>query len=453
MTQRLRVAGLIVGFAALLGILVAYGTDPRGQQPPVPAQAAPLPSAPDDQIFSLLPCLDVPELRPIMADDAAAQVKEITARIEETRGHRFGQDPVPEFVTDQEIRRRIIDKINTEYTADEADAERRILAALGAVPADVDLRALVTDLLGGQVIGFYDTKTEELVVAAPDPLTSSLGLVAQSTLAHELDHALIDAVIGLPDEQLEGPSDAALAMLALVEGDAVLAQERFLLSAVTPGQALSMADAPEVRQAQEQLQDFPYVLRAELSFPYGEGAVFVCSLFARGGWQAVDAAYRAPPTTSAQILFPQRYASREGATDPRDPGALGGTWTRAQTDTIGAADLLWLFQAPGDDLQAGIDNPLGAAGAWAGGDVHLWTDGPASAVGIALVDRTSDGALCAAVARWYRAAFPGDRAAERRPGERLASDGSTQDAVLRCAGREVRLGIAPDLATARALAS
>lgn len=451
-------AGLVVGFAALLGIVAASGSGPLSQQlPAAPAPASP-PADQPDTVTSPLACLDVPELSPIPEGDAATQVKEITARIEVIRDHRFGKDPAPEFVTGQELRRRIIDKINTEYTAEDADADQRILVALGAVPADVDLRALVTDLIAGQIVGFYDTETEQLVVAAggatggaaPDPHTSPLGLFAQSTLAHELDHALIDSVFGLPEEELEGPSDAALALLALVEGDAVLAQEQFLLAVVPPGQLLGLADDPEILQAQAQFQDFPYFLRAELTFPYAEGAVFACSLYTQGGWPAVDAAYREPPTTSAQILFPQRYATREGAIDPRDPGALGGAWRRARTDTIGAAELLWLFQAPGDDPQARIDNPLGAAEAWAGGELHLWADGPASAVGIALVDR-GNGVLCDAVARWYAAAFPRDRAAERRPGETLASDGRAQDAVLRCDGRDTRLGIAPDLTTARAL--
>lgn len=440
---RLRGAGWVLSLVVLLAAC--------GSPPPAPAQAARPPSQ-ASQVGSLLPCLDVPEEQdPISADDAAAQVEEITSRVEATRGHRFGKDVSPEFVTGEEVARRIADEVNTEYSADEADADRRILAALGAVPADTDLRALLAGLLAGQVVGFYDTKTEALVVASGD-LSAPLDLLTQSILAHELDHALVDAVFGLPDEELEGPSDAALALLALVEGDAVLTQERFILGAIQPGEQLGLTADPKIAEALAQLQNFPHVLRAELAFPYNEGALFVCGLYAQGGWPAVDAAYRERPTTSAQILFPQRYATREGAVDPRDPGTLGGAWRRARTDTIGAAELLWLFEAPGDDPQAGIDDPFGAAAAWAGGEVHLWTDGPATAVGVALVDR-GNGTLCAAVARWYAAAFPGDRDAERRPGETLARDGQAQDAVLRCGGRDVRLGIAPDLATARALAS
>jgi hypothetical protein len=433
----------VLGLVAFLGMTAACG-----KPEPTFARAAP----PLHQVSSLLPCLGTPAWKPLPTSDAAALVQEITARVQAIRGHRFNKDVAPEFLPREEVGRRVADKLNTEYSVDEADIDRRILVAFGALPVDTNLRTLVAQLLSGQVVGFYDTKTDELVVADTEP-TSPLGLSAQTTLAHELDHALVDAALGLPDKQLEGPSDAALATLALVEGDAVLAQEQFALTATPPDQQLGLAGSVELEAAlaQAQLEDFPYVLRAELTFPYTEGTMFVCSLYTQGGWRAVDNAYRELPTTTAQILFPERYAAREGAVDPRDPGALGGPYRRTHIDTIGAVELMWLFQAPGDNLDAGIDDPLGAARAWAGGELHLWTDGPATAVGVALVDRTNQGTLCAAVADWYRAAFPGDRAAEHRSGEKLARDGLAQDAVLRCDGRDVRLGIAPDLDAARAL--
>jgi hypothetical protein len=56
------------------------------------------------------------------------------------------------------------------------------------------------------------------------------------------------------------------------------------------------------------------------------------------------------------------------------------------------------------------------------------------------------------VATWYQRAFPGDTDAPSRSGERMVRDGDVQDGVVVCAGTEVRLGIAPDLPTARALA-
>jgi hypothetical protein len=55
------------------------------------------------------------------------------------------------------------------------------------------------------------------------------------------------------------------------------------------------------------------------------------------------------------------------------------------------------------------------------------------------------------VTAWYQRAFPSATAVTTTGDERLAVDGPTQDAVVRCGGGEVRVGIAPDVATARAI--
>jgi hypothetical protein len=168
-----------------------------------------------------------------------------------------------------------------------------------------------------------------------------------------------------------------------------------------------------------------------------------------GGWDAVDAAYDDLPTTSAEILDPQRYGT--GAVDPRDPGDLGGDWRRGRTTTLGAADLLWLFEAPGDDTTRALEDARTRALAWTGGELAVWTSGGDTAVGVALTQRP-DGPLCDAVTTWYERAFPDSTEAPTRREERLVREGGRQTAVVTCAGDEVRLGIGPDLATARALA-
>ena len=282
-------------------------------------------------------------------------------------------------------------------------------------------------------------------------------------------HAVTDAAFGPPEDVIagpqeelgirasmlsmhRGPSDAALAALALVEGDAALTRERFARSAIPLRQQLEQLGNPAFAGAPDQMDQVPHVLGAELRFPYVQGAAFACALDRAGGLGRLNAAYRAPPTSTAQILFPERYFDGETAANPRDPGPLTAPWTLARSDTIGAAELMWLFEAPGDDPAAALADPLSAASNWEGGEVALWVDGPRTALGVALVDR-GVGELCDAVADWYEAAFPDDAPIDTSVGEVLARDGAAQDAVLRCGDQEVRLGIAPDLATARALAA
>jgi hypothetical protein len=70
-----------------------------------------------------------------------------------------------------------------------------------------------------------------------------------------------------------------------------------------------------------------------------------------------------------------------------------------------------------------------------------------------MTQQQSDGPLCDAVATWYERAFPDSTDAPPRSGERMVRESETQTAVVMCSGDEVRLGIAPDVSTARALAS
>jgi hypothetical protein len=96
-----------------------------------------------------------------------------------------------------------------------------------------------------------------------------------------------------------------------------------------------------------------------------------------------------------------------------------------------------------------VEDPEGAARAWAGGEIHLWTVGAESALGMSLVERPGQDGLCRAVMEWYRAAFEDDR--EQGDGELLRAVGGRQDAEIRCHDDQVRVGIGPTVQTARAL--
>lgn len=379
------------------------------------------------------------------------QIGQIAGLVEQLRELRFRDDPAPEFLDDAQITERLEQEVRTDYDEQEADLDRRTLAAMGAVPAGIDLIEVQTDLLTGQVAGFYDPESEELVVRAAGA-DDGLDPVAQSTLAHELQHALADQVLELPVDITEnsGEGDAALAALAVIEGDATLTQQQFSIVGMSLSEQLGLGADPDALAAQRQLADVPHYLAQSLQFPYLAGLRFACARYLDGGWAAIDATYDDLPTTSAEILEPDRYGTP--AVDPRDPGDLGGDWQRARTTTVGAADLLWLFQAPGDETSRALDDPRERALAWTGGELTVWTDGDATGVGVALTQRDEGGPLCDALTTWYQRAFPDGADAPTRRDERMVREGPEQTAVITCPGDEVRVGIAPDVATARALA-
>src|SRR5215210_4583943 len=146
--------------------------------------------------------------------------------------------------------------------------------------------------------------------------------------------------------------------------------EQFSLGSVSLLDQLGSMFSPDMAAAQEQLAGAPSYVRNELAFPYLSGLSYVCRLYAEGGWPAVDAAYRDLPQTTAELLFPDRAGVAPKV--PRSIPSPGSGWTEAQKDTLGAAQLLWLFEAPGGDEGKAIDNASDAVQHWAGGAISLY---------------------------------------------------------------------------------
>jgi len=383
------------------------------------------------------------------------QVARVAGVVERIRGLTFPELPLPTYLSRDQLGERIAAFLD-EYGDEQAEVDRRILELLGALPRGYDLRAGLTALLSEQVAGFYDPVTGELVVAVAQD-GRRLSPLEELFLAHELEHALADATLGLPGEpDVPQSEDAALARSALIEGDATLTMQEYVSVGLSVLDQIRLAveSLGTLRQF-EALDQVPWALRRSLELPYVEGLAFVTHLRDRGGWQAVDAAYARPPASTAQILFPERYDAGGEPVSPPDAGSLAAPWSQRARTSFGAADLLFLLEAPGDDRTAALDSPREHVAAWAGGALTLWTNDQSDrdAVALVLVARTPAGELCDTVTAWYLRAFPDvDPAGRSRSDEVLAADGVEQDAVVRCEGEVVRVGIAPDLQTARAAA-
>ena len=383
-----------------------------------------------------------------------AQVDDIAAAVEELRGLSFPSEVEPVFVTPQEMARRVRALVEESYPPEIEDFDTRLLVALGMLPPGYDLMSAQMDLLDTGVAGFYDPKTGELVVATSNS-EQPLGAIDQIILAHEMIHALTDATLGIPGaiEDPEADPEILRSEQALIEGDATLGMQQFSLGALGFEDQLGMMLDPRLLGAQQEAGEFPYVLSNGLQLPYVEGMSFTCALYDDGGWEAVDAAYDDPPTNTAQILFPERYViDRIEAIDPEPLGSPGSGWDSVRQVGFGAVDLLMLFSAPGDGVEAALSEPRERARAWGGGRAEVWSRGGESAVGLSLVD-TGQGsaALCESMTTWELAAFPDHEELSPTGGGELEHAGPDRAAVVVCGDSGVRVGIGPDLETARSL--
>jgi outer membrane murein-binding lipoprotein Lpp len=384
-------------------------------------------------------------------EDPDDLVRMIADQVADLRELEWQDDVEVAFLDDVATRARLQELLEEEGAIDrEALAvQERLLTALRAIPAGTDLEELQLALLEDSVAGFYVSDTGELVVRVPDD--GRIRGIDRITIAHELQHALADQALGLPDPTeppLSEDADATLATLAVVEGDATLVMQRWGLEHVSLMEQLGAFGDPDMLAAQAALDDVPHVLQRELMSPYLDGLDWVCDRYLEGGWAAVDEAYRSPPTTTAEVLFGEPV-------DPVEPTSLGAPrgFDEMGAITFGAAPLLWLFEAPGDDVARALDDPEARAMAWGGGVAEVWARGDDTAVGLALADRSGAGApgLCASVGDFVEAAYPDWRELPAEAGR--VWRGPDGVAVLRCEVDDILLGLGPDLVSATTIAA
>lgn len=346
------------------------------------------------------------------------------------------------------------DLYERELTIDEAERWRDFYVALGLLPPDIDLRQVFLDLLGSQVAGFYDTDTKTMNVlptVGDDPGTS-LSLSEQIIYVHEFTHALQDQYFAL-DSLLETANaeinpDQSLAVTSLVEGDASAVMTLYTqeVSRRNPLAALGML--AEGLQAGNLFlpPGIPNILVRELMFPYEQGMNFVVALYEHGGWEAINAAYDNPPTTSEQIFHPEKYISGEGALHVEMvdfSAALGEGWTEVLNTTVGEFYLREMLRTELADSRA-----RRAAAGWGGDNLRLYRGGADLAWGLLIVWDSADEA---AEFVDLHAAYADDRFGTE------AIDGCWTDAdsalCVSGAGDETLIVSAPTLETAQAIAA
>jgi len=350
--------------------------------------------------------------RPTATLDLAAEVEAIKVQVAPIRELEERTDVPARFLDADGLERELRELTDEESPPEEIAVDERLLKRLGLLPEDADLRALVLELLGDAIAGFYNPDEERLVIVQR---SGDFGALERFTIAHEFTHALQDQHYDLDQIRPEGDavtSDADLARLAFVEGDAQLlsflwAQENLGLSEMA-----DLLTGSATAGQEDILARMPPILRRQLLFPYFEGLTFVQGLYTAGGWEAVDAVYADPPDSTEQILHPERYPDDQPTTlDAADRAReLGAGWTSVTSDTFGELyTQVWLAQRDPADPDAEATAAAAAAG-W-GGDTVTMYEGDDDAWAIewrTTWDGADDAAEFRAAANAVVAALPGE---------------------------------------------
>jgi hypothetical protein len=326
----------------------------------------------------------------------APALEKVERGLAHVRGLPFTQ-PVPAKVLDDAQVAALIEReLALEFRPGELERLSLVYARLGFTDPDTALEPALRELYGDQIAALYDPreKTLSLTAAGLRQETTALrvvgfftgrDLVGELLVAHELTHALQDQHWGLPttpEPMTNANGDRSIARRALVEGDASLASVAYVRQGPLDPETVErfteqVAGIPE--ELRERHPNVPEIVRASLAFQYNTGSVFAAAAYLRGGWPAVDAAEADPPTSSEQVLHPEKYFDTR-----ENPHAviLGGLddlerrgWTRVLEDTFGELDVRALFGRVVDPIRA-----VGIAAGWGGDRCRVLVRGDAMIV-------------------------------------------------------------------------
>lgn len=200
------------------------------------------------------------------------------------------------------------------------DRARRVegaLKALGIIEPGINLAEQVKRLSTGSVTAFYDVKANELVVKG-----GQLTPFVLKTIVHEMVRANYDQHFELDRPNLVMADDeTGTAWDSLVEGAATRIENRFI--AALPEADRKAVQAEQQRVAGQLPKDLPAYVVVQYAFPFGSGPRFADALMNGGGAAKLNGAFQNPPTTSEQIVRPEKYLAGEGPRSMADPPADG----------------------------------------------------------------------------------------------------------------------------------
>lgn len=331
------------------------------------------------------------------ASERDRAISRAMARVEQVRGLEF-EDSVDVSVISRS-NYSSGDSANASLAFQRFDNAK--FEALYLIGEQNDSLATQEDTRDQAVAGFYSPARGNIVLISD---AANPQFDGERTLAHELQHALQDQQFGLSNADVE-TRDAYNGRNGLVEGDARAVELDYLDRCGETWSCLPRADQNTSQQGDGEESVQPsihlgvYILEY---FPYSDGVGFVRSLKAQGGWDAVNDAFEAPPSSSTSVIYPDRYGQFEPDTVTIEDRTSDG-WERVRPSnrgdsaTLGQSALTAMFAytlyddynqstvvSPTDFLNlgdGGVDRTdpfnydLPATSGWTGDRMHVYQRG------------------------------------------------------------------------------
>lgn len=207
-------------------------------------------------------------------------------------------------------------KTSVAYGTQPVDRLSRIYKRLGLLPESTDFVKALADYSRLEEIAAYRPETESIVVA---PEAARLGrvLAGESNAKSEKIAAAFALTHALQEQHFDwhqkartiSPEDRQLALRAVAQGDAVLVGWNYFHEGKQPPSREEQARAIGrlSGELEKMAAGLPELLRQKWVFPYIEGSQFVWWAYAAKGWDGVNALFAEPPSSTSQVLHPERY--------------------------------------------------------------------------------------------------------------------------------------------------
>ncbi|MGI8794544.1 MAG: hypothetical protein ACR2H3_15455, partial [Acidimicrobiales bacterium] len=269
-------------------------------------------------------------------EEVLAALAEIEQQVIAIRGLPSAEIGPAELITRDELGVELQELFDEEYPLDERERDNFVLRALGLLDPDEDVAELQLQLLGDQVLGFYDDTDQRMVVVTD----AGLDAAAKLTYAHEYTHALQDAAFGLDSLETDavGEDDRSLARVTLIEGDATVTMLAWALKHLTPEELMTIGTGTILPDT----TGIPSWMINQLQFPYTTGQIWIGAMSGEPldpDFSEVDAAYADPPDSTEQVMDPtlEAWNNREQpvAVELSDVASeLGDGWEEVDSSPV-----------------------------------------------------------------------------------------------------------------------
>jgi hypothetical protein len=328
----------------------------------------------------------------LLSGIAVAQVTHVNELGElAARLRHLSYSPVPcQIVSQSECSAYLLKLLDKELEPRRTHVRENFLKHLGLLPRSSSMKKVLADLYSDQVRGLYDPAQKRYLVvkggtsspaeAQMGTMAAGLGLSIEDVLTvHELDHAIQDQHFHLDSisSAVADDFDRELAADSLIEGDATVLMMDYAMGKVGVDPSVLGAGAMEGLDTSAMMTGqggavgrAPHYFQQLIGFPYSGGMKFVAALKARGGWPAVDRAWRQLPESSEQILHPEKYGVDHPKPVTMPPPIVG--MEELGSDTAGE----WTMQVWASENGLPRDSARG----WGGDRYQVFESGGATAV-------------------------------------------------------------------------